>query len=403
MPRFTYRAVAAVAGSAPVEGTLEAPSRAAVVDRLHAQGQIPIRIEEAGGFRLSLPGRRGGVSHKALTLLTGQLATLLNAGLPLDEALAVLRDGARTEAERQALGTLLEKVSGGSSVADAMAGMPATFPDSFVGMVRAGEAGATLAPTLERLAAHMQRVQETREHIRSALTYPAVVAATCLLSLVVLFVMVVPRFEPLFRQAGAALPTSAAFLLGFSRFMAEWWWLLVLAPALALLAFQRHLRAPAARLRWERRLFAAPVIGPVARQVQAAGLCRTLGTLLRNGVSLLGALSLTRAATRSSVFTQALDRVLEQVKAGKGLAEPMRQSGAFPPVVLRLVRVGEETGRQDEMLLKAAELMEAESRRAIDRALGLLTPAVTIILGLVVAAVILTILTAMLSVYDITL
>ncbi|WP_119681582.1 type II secretion system F family protein [Indioceanicola profundi] len=404
MPRFRYMAVQN--GTETVEGVIDAQTRAAVVDRLHALGQIPIRVEEAGSaalpaMRITLQ-RAGRLSPTALAALTAQLATLLNAGLALDDALSVLREAARRPAARAVLGKILDSVSGGSSVADAMAAQPSAFPPQYVSMVRAGEAGGQLHTALERLALYLERAQETREHIKSALIYPAVVTLTCLISLFILFGAVVPRFKPMFKQAGDALPGAAANLLAFSQLINEWWWAIMLVPLITVLVFMRHLRNPTARVNWERRLYAAPVVGELAAKAESAHICRALGSMLRNGVALPAAIGLTRDVTRSRVFADALDTVANEVRAGRGFAEPMRRTDVFPALVSHMLRVGEETGRQDEMLLKLADILETDTKRAIDRALALLTPAITIALGLVVAGVIMVILTAMLSVYDIT-
>lgn len=404
MPEFRY--VAATATSETVEGRMEAADKAAVVDRLHALGHVPIRVEEVGSSALARLlareiGRPRRSPVRSLALLTAQLATLLRAGLALDEALVVLQDLAEREAERDCLRHLLAKISDGATLADAMAAQPEVFPGFYVGMVRAGEAGASLETVLERLADHLERSQAMREHIRSALLYPAIVALTCGASIAVLVLFVVPRLRPILEQAGDALPASTRGLLAVSDFLLAWWWACVLVPLLAVPALRRWMRRPGSRARWEGWLLRLPLVGALIGKVEVARLSRTLGTLLRNGVSLLPALAIARETTRSAVFAEAVAAMAEQAATGKGLAEPMRQAGIFPPLAVHLVRVGEESGRQEEMLLKLAGILEAETRRSVDRLLGLLAPAVTIVLGLVVAAVIMSILTALLSIYEV--
>lgn len=404
MPRFRYTAVSN--GTDTIQGVMEADRRGTVVDRLHALGQIPIRIEDASASALPTlhlgRSRKGRLSPKTLSGLTAQLATLLTAGLALDDTLAVMCDTIRRPADREIIAKLLEAVSGGASMADAMAAQPNAFPAQYVSMVRAGEAGGQLHDALERLADYLERAQETREHVTSALAYPAVVTVTCLASLLILFAVVVPRFRPLFRQAGDALPPAAANLLAVSDFVNGWWWAMLLLPMAATLLFLRYLRQPAARLRWERRLFALPVLGDIVFKAESARICRALGSMLRNGVTLPQAIALAREAARSRMHAGALDMVGEAVRSGRGFAQPMHKTGAFPAIMTHMLRVGEETGRQDDMLLKSADILEAETKRTIDRGISLLAPAITIALGIVVAAVIIIILTAMLSVYDVT-
>lgn len=403
MPQFRYVAVAASAER--VEGRMEAADKSAVVHRLHASGHVPIRVEEVGLGSLAgldiaeLLGVRR-VSASSLTLITGQLATLLRAGLALDEALVILEELVDRAGEKQCLRRLLERIRGGASLADAMAAQTAVFPDFYVSMVRAGEAGASLEAVLGRLAEFLERAEASKAHIKSALAYPAIVALVCCVSIGILFAFVVPRFRPLFEQAGAALPPSARALLAVADFLQSFWWLCLLLPALAAIVIYRQFKSPASRQRWERLLLRAPLIGPLIRKAEVARFGRTLGTLLKNGVSLLSALALTRETLGNRVFVDALGGVIEQVKTGKGLAEPLAQTKVFPRLAVHLVRVGEESGRQDEMLLKLADIFETEMSRSIDRMLVLLGPALTIVLGTIVASVIGTILTAVLSVYD---
>jgi general secretion pathway protein F len=216
-----YHYVAASSRAGSISGRMEAASKAAVVERLHAAGQVPINIAEVGGFWRADLGRlfQRRVSLHSLALLTSQLSTLLDAGVVLDGCLAILEELAEGPQEKKALQGLLDRVRAGAALSDAMAAERAIFPDYYVSMVRAGEAGASLEAVLGRLAEFLERSQAIREHVKSALLYPLIVATTCLLSIGVLFIFVVPRFRPLFEQAGAALPLSARALLAVSDVM----------------------------------------------------------------------------------------------------------------------------------------------------------------------------------------
>jgi general secretion pathway protein F len=402
MPQFRY---VAVEDAETVEGRMEAASKAAVVDRLHASGQVPIRIDEVGGagsFNLDLGALLGPrrMPARQLALLTSQLATLLHAGLAIDEALLILQDLVDRERERQCLKALRDKVSGGATLSDAMAEQKAVFPDFYISMIRAGEAGASLEAVLDRLAEYLERSQAAREHVTSALLYPIIVAVTCVVSIGVLFVFVVPRFRPLFEQAGDQLPWSSQALLVVSDFVQAYWWACLGAPVLLGVLLHMQWRRPESRKRLDALVLRTPLFGELVTKTEVVRFARTLGTLLKNGVSLLTALAITRETIRNSVFVEALGNVIGRVKTGKGLAEPLAQAKVFPSLAVHLVRVGEESGRQDEMLLKVAEIFEGESRRTIDRLLALLGPVLTVGMGLVVAAVIGSILTAVLSVYD---
>lgn len=405
MPRYRYRAV--TASSEVIDDRMEAAAKSAVVDRIHAMGQIPIRVEEIEATSLSahrleelLTVRR--VSTRSLALITGQLATLLNAGLALDDALAILEQLVEKKAEKACLRLLHEKISGGATLADAMAAQNKVFPEFYVSMVRAGEAGASLEAVLERLADFLERRESTREHVKSALLYPAIVAVTCCISIAILFLFVVPRFRPLFEQSAGALPISARYLLGLSDLLRDFWWAGILILFVLTFLLLRQFRNPASRYRWERRILKVPLIGPLVVKIEVARFSRTLGTLLKNGVSLLNALAITRETIRNRIFAEAMAMIIDRAETGKGLAEPLQRTGVFPPLAVHLVRVGEESGRQEEMLFKIADIFETDTRRSIDRLLALLAPALTVVLGLIVAGVIGSILTAVLSVYDLT-
>jgi len=400
-----FRYVAVDPSSQTIEGRMEALNKSAVVERLHAAGHVPIRVDEIGLLNLQnmdvgelFASRR--VSRRSLALITGQLATLLHAGLALDESLDILADLVERPREKQTLRMLREKISGGVTLADAMATQPKVFPGFYVSMVRAGEAGASLEAVLARLAEFLERSEASKEHVKSALMYPLIVAVTCCVSIAVLMMFVVPRFRPLFEQAGAALPASARLLLAFSDAVNSFWWVGVLLPLLAALFLVWQFKSRTTRARWERLFLKLPLMGDLIAKVEVVRFSRTLGTLMKNGVSLLAALAITRETIGNQVFVGAVNHVLEQVKTGKGLAAPLAQTKVFPPLAIHLIRVGEESGRQEEMLFKIADIFETETRRSIDRMLALLGPALTVVLGLVVAGVIGSILTAILSVYD---
>jgi general secretion pathway protein F len=386
MPEFRYVVVTSTAQT--IEGRMEAPDRSALVDHLHSLGHVPLRVDTIVPSRLGFlfatelfPARR--LDLRSLALIVGQLGTLLHAGLALDEALSVIEELVDHNREKACVSGLIDRIKAGSTLADAMRAQTRFFPDYCISLVRAGEAGASLETVLERLADFIESSQATREHIKSALLYPAIVAVVCCISIGMLLLLVVPQFRPMFEQSGDALPLPAKYLLEFSDLLAGYWW----AGALIFLI-------------WQRRLLRMPWVGELIRKIEVARFSRTLGTLLRNGVSLLSALAIARDATSNSVFAEAIAMIIERAETGRGIAEPLRETRFFPRLAVRLARVGEETGRQEEMLIKIADIFDAETRRSIDRSLTLIAPAVTVLLGLVVAAVIVSMLTALLSVYD---
>lgn len=403
MPRFRYKAVTP-AGEV-VEGALEAPSRAAVIDRLRGQGHMPIRAEAVADQAGTAWWRRSlrfssALSPADVILITRELATLLQAGLPLDRALAM---SAELEAEGprlQFLQSVLERVRGGVPLADALAQQKAPLPSFYVGMIRAGEAGATLDSVLARLADTLERAQALRESIRSAMYYPIIVLTVAGFTLVLLLTAVVPEFKPLFDDAGAALPTAMAVLLAAGDFLKAWWWALLAGLVALVLVLRQHNRTPEGRLRWDRFLARLPLFGDLVSKIEVARFSRTLGTLLGNGVSVLPAFSIAVGAIGNRAIARAIEAARSRLQRGEGLAVPLLETGAFPRLAAQLVQVGEESGQLEAMLLRVADIYDVQVRRTLDRLLSLLVPVVTIGLGLLVAGIIAAMLTAILGTYD---
>ncbi len=403
MPRFLYKAVSA--DGEIIEGEFDAADRQAVVDRLHAQGHTPIRAEpraETGRRRRTLPrlfqARR--FLRRDLVLLTQELATLLGAGLPLDRGLGLILELAEPGPQRELVGSLREKVQGGATLADAMQGFPDVFPNFYIGMVRAGEAGGTLEVVLSRLSETLERTQALHDDVRAALRYPALVVIMAGLSIVVLMTAVIPEFRPLFEGSGAALPLSTRIIIAVSDFFRDFWWAVALALLVAAVALRQHNRSPAGRLRWDRWLASAPLFGDLVRKIEVARFSRILGTLLANGVSMLNALALTTETLDNQAIAEATGRAQGRLAKGEGLAEPLMETGVFPALALQLIRVGEETGQLDRMLLRIATIYDDEVKRTIERMLSLLVPLVTLVLGVLIAAIIGSMMAAILSSYD---
>ena len=403
MVLYRYQAVAE--SGELLTGEMDAMTQKAVVERLHHLGYVPIRADiVASGtlFRLPVALSRGGgrKSGRGLAFLTQQLGMMLQAGLSIDRALEISQSIVPGKTERDCLRAVLERVRGGSTFADALVAQNGFFPSFYIGMVRAAEAGGSLDTTLRQLAELLERSRAAREHVKSALAYPLVVLATGCASIAILFGFVIPRFEPLFDGAGATLPTMTRLVLATSDIVRTDWWVLAAAMLALVLAARYVLRSPAGRRHWHRTLLRLPGIGDLVTKIELARFSRTLGTLLRNGVSPLAALAITQETISNSMLRAALGTVMESAKEGKGIADPLEKTGVVPALAVQLTRVGEETARLDEMLLKIGDIYDEDTQRSIQRLLTLLVPGVTIALGIVVAIVMGSIVTAILSVYD---
>jgi general secretion pathway protein F len=404
MARFRFKA-ATTAGEI-LEGELEAGSRALAVDHLRRRGQLPIRVEPLIGSAADRPVRtlrRGDrLPAREVALLTRELATLLQAGLPLDRSLALILEMSEHVALRKFIERLLQAVRGGVNLAQALEPERPRLPAIYVGMVSAGEAGGTLAPVLARLADALDQAEGLKETVRSALAYPALVLLVAIGSLAVLLTVVLPEFRPLFESSGAELPTSTAVLIAVGEGLSRYWWALALLALLMGLGISAHNKSPEGRMRRDRLLIDAPLLGSIVQKTEVARFCRTLGTLIGNAVPILDALRIAGDAVANQAIAEAIRSLGQQLRRGERMAPHLARSHVFPRMAVQLVQVGEESGELSPMLLRVAEIYDEEVRRALQRLVSMLVPAITIGLGLLVAAVVATMLTAILSTYDLT-
>jgi general secretion pathway protein F len=402
MASFRYRAIAP--GGEVVRGVMEAASEAEVVAQLRRQGRIPMRAEpERGGagalgdlLRLEL-GRGGALSRQEVTNLTRELSLMLGAGQDLDRALRFLVETARGARIRRVVGGLRDAVRDGRALSAALAEHPRSFPRLYVGLVRAGEAGGTLPATLARLAELLERQRALASTVTSAMIYPALLAVASIGSVWLLLTQVLPQFVPLFAQSGAALPASTQFLIAAGDFASTGGPWVLAGVVLAGLAARQALRRPGPGLAADRLLLRLPVVGGLLRELEAARFCRTLGTLIQNGVPLLAALAIAREAVANRAVVQAVEAAALRAKGGAGLAEPLAEAGVFPARTIHLLRLGEETAQLGAMALRAAEIHEERTRLSVQRLVALLVPAITVLMGAVVAGIVSSLLLAMLS------
>ncbi len=403
MPTFRYQAISAK-GEA-TQGVMEASDEASVVAALRHSGSLPVSIGAAkAGATGLLPGlglRRGAVLRRAeMTAFTRELAMMLGAGQDLDHALRFLVETAPNGRVRRITAELRDAVRGGAALATALSAQGTSFAPLYVGLVRAGEAGGSLAITLERLATLLERERALMASVTSAMVYPALLLVAACGAIALLLTQVLPQFVPLFRQNGASLPRSTELLLAAGEFVGAWWMWGLLLLVLVLLTLRQALQRPAVRLLADRLLLRLPVAGGLAREAMAARMTRTLGTLVQNGVALVPALGITRDALGNLAGVAALDRATLGAKGGAGLAASLEATATFPPRTIHLLRLGEETAQLGPMALRAAEIHEAQVQQGLQRLVTLLTPAITIIMGAAVAGIVASLLTAMLSLND---
>jgi general secretion pathway protein F len=405
MAFFQYKAV--TPGGEVQEGVLEASSSPAAIARIQAMGLIPIRAQEAVAAKAaSAPAarsqlfRRRGITQEDIGVMTRELATLLRAGLPLDRTFEILINLAAKPQLAELLNRIRNDVRGGQSLSKALDAQKGTFTRFYVNMIRAGEAGGSLPTVLLRLAEYMERAKALRDNVSASVTYPAFLAVVSALAVVILLGVVVPRFKPIFAGAGKAVPTVTQIVIFAGDLMRNWGFAILIGIALVGFWMQRRLRDPEVRYRFDRWRVTAPVVGDLFAKVEMARFSRTLGTLLSNGVTLVAALGIVRETMGNAWLGEAIGNVARELKEGRGLGRPMMETGRFPMLAVHMILVGEETGRLDDMLMQVAETYDHEVEVAIRKALALLQPVMIVLMAAIIGFIIIAILYAMLSVYD---
>jgi general secretion pathway protein F len=402
MPLFTYKAVNSLGETQ--EGIRDAVDERLLIAALQSEGYIPIRISPANSrsfLGLGLGAKKSKLSQKDIALLTGELATLLESGLPLDKSLLVLMDLTEdNERLSKLIARVLDKVKGGASLADALEQQSGIFSKFYLNMIRAGEAGGSLSDVLTRMSDYLERSQELKDTVSTALIYPAILLVMSLASLFVMLIFVVPQFTEMFESAGKALPVSTQIVVGLANWLQSYWWALLAGIIFISSYMKLQLADPIRKKVWDGRFLKLPMAGAIITNKETANISRTLGTLLGNGVSILAALVIVRETVDNLVLAEVLQGAEEQLKQGKHLSDALLEKRLFPKMAMQMIKMGEETGRLEEMLLRVAAIYDKQLRVAIQRLLAFLEPALIITLGLMIAGIIVSILLAILSVND---
>jgi general secretion pathway protein F len=404
MPSFRYTAIGP--GGEIQRGLMDAATEAEVISRLQRQGSMPMRAEPATGgsglaslLHIDLAGK-GGLKKQEVADLVRELATMLNAGQDLDRALRYMQETAPNQRVNRVVTGLRDSVRDGSPLSVALSRAPGSFTRLHIGLVRAGEAGGKLAATLAHMADLLDRQRSLAATVSSALIYPSLLLVAAIGSVALLLTQVLPQFVPMFEQSGAKLPASTQFLIDAGAAVSSYGLYALLGLAALVMALRALLRRPGPRLFADRLLLRLPVFGGLMREVLAARFTRVLGTLLVNGVSLIAALGVVRDALGNLAAVGAVEQATNSARGGGGLAQPLSEARIFPPRTIHLLRLGEENAQLGPMGLRAAEIHEERTRLATQRMVALLVPAITILMGLAVAGIVASLMTAMLSLND---
>ena len=400
MPKFTYEAMDA--GGRRFVETAEAKDRAAVIMALQTKGGVLIRWRDEGASgkkRFSLS--RGSLKPAQRLYFTKDLAHLLKSGVTMDKALTILSRSAVRGGVKSMAESLKAGIRSGSALSDAMAEHPHDFNDLYVSMVRVGETGGILPQVMEKLAQFMERTEEVKRFVISSSIYPAILIMVGLISVVVLMGFVVPRFAEIFRDLGQKIPTSTQILIQTSHLLRNWGWVGILACAAGVVFFGKYRQTKAGKALVDKSLLSFPLFGNLIREVQVSRFARTLGTLVQGGVPILKALTIVRDVVPNSVIQAAITHIHDQVKAGRRISELMAEQPIFPPMVVQMVALGEETGQIGKLLVLVADDLDGRTQNRIRTYLSLLEPVTILFMGLVVGGIILSMLSAIFGINDI--
>jgi len=368
-------------------GVLIAESKDDVIAALRRQGIVVTTVKEKGK-EIALPKFGGGISAKDIAVFTRQFSVMIDAGLPLVQCLDILGQQQENKTFQKVILQVRQDVEAGASLADAMRKHPQAFDDLYVNMVAAGEAGGILDTILQRLAVYIEKAVKLKTQVRSAMISPVSVISIAAIVIYIILWKVIPVFASLFESLGSELPFLTAMVVAASRFIGQFWWLITILVFASIIALRQYYQTPQGRYQIDALLLKAPVLGMILRKIAVARFCRTLGTLLSSGVAILEALDITARTAGNAVIEQAIQAVRKDVEEGKTIADPLEQSGQFPPMVCQMISVGEQTGNMDTMLSKIADFYEDEVDAAVDGMMKLIEPIMIAFLGVVIGTIV---------------
>jgi type IV pilus assembly protein PilC len=381
MPTFAYTA-RSLNGELK-SSTLEAPSRADVGAQQRRQRLIVVKIDEEKKRK-----RQGSVKTKDIVIFTRQFSTMINAGLPLVQALDILSKQSENKALQEVTRQVVYDVESGNTVADALAKHPKAFTELYTNMVAAGEAGGILDTILMRLATFLEKNDALVGKVKSAMVYPMVIMSVAAIAIVVLLIFVIPTFESMFASVNLALPLPTRVVIGLSNFLQSYWWMCGLAGWGVVLLLKNYYKTPGGKLNIDKLMLKLPILGDVLRKSSVSRFTRTLGTLISSGVSILDGLEITAKTAGNRVIHDAIMESRASIAGGDTISAPLAKSEVFPPMVISMIAVGEQTGGLDEMLTKIADFYDTEVDTAVSGLLSLMEPVMIVVLGVVVGGMV---------------
>ena len=406
MAVYEYQAIARSSGKR-VKGVIDADSPAAARRKLREQDMMPTAVSESFGGGGAKPAGRarsangsgkapaggfGRVPQHEVSVMTRQMAVLLQAGMPLIEALSALIEQTANVRLKKIIYDIRDRVNTGARMADALGAHRRVFSELYINMVGAGEASGALEQVLFRLADIQERQVRLSRRLRSTMMYPAFMAVVGVSVISFMMVVIVPKITALFDKQGRELPAITDFLIGVSRFVGSYWPALVLAAFGSFALWRMWVRRPAGRLQWDRLKLRAPLYGPLYVKIISGRIARTLGTMLSSGLTMMTALEVVKSVVGNAVIESSMEDVKANVRRGKDLAVPLREMGVFPSMMLSMIELGQRSGELEGMLLKVADTYDDEVEMSVDGLVSLLEPAMIVVMALIVGFLVIAIL-----------
>lgn len=384
----TYQYSAKDKDGRTIAGTIEGASESDVIDALHKKELIIVEFAPVKARKSRVMATGGSVGLDDMVIFSRQLATMIDAGIPLIHALAILSEQIECEKLKEVVGVVRADIEAGMSFCDALAKHPKIFSDLFINMARAGESSGMLNEVLERLASYLESTAALTRKIKSSLVYPAVVVSMAFLITGVLLLKVVPTFKGIFESLGGQLPVPTLILIGVSDILRQYFLYVVAVFIVGAIAFKKYISTDKGRMLFDRFKLKAPVLGPLFRKLAVAKFSRTFSTLVRSGVSILNALEIVSKTSGNRVIEAAVLNCSKSVRDGEPISKPLSRSGAFPPMVCRMINVGEQTGQLEKMLNKIADFYDDQVNASAAAMTSLIEPLVIGFLGIVVGGIV---------------
>ena len=382
MPTFTY--TARTAQGELKTSTIDATSRDDVVAQLRRQRMNVVKVDEQKAAKKA----SGSIKMRDIVIFTRQFSTMINSGLPLVQALDILAKQSENKVLAEVTRAVVFDVESGNTVADALAKHPKAFSDLYVNMVAAGEAGGILDTILMRLATFMEKNDALVRKVKGAMIYPGVIMSVAAIAVCVLLIFVIPVFENMFASVGLALPLPTRIVIGMSKFLKGYWWAVGAAGVAGWFGFKKYYATNDGKLVIDKLLLKFPVLGDVLRKSAVSRFTRTLGTLISSGVSILDGLEITAKTAGNRVIQDAIMESRASIAGGETISAPLQKSQVFPPMVISMIAVGEQTGGLDEMLSKIADFYDEEVDAAVSALLSMMEPIMIVFLGVVVGGMV---------------